>query len=43
VYYHLGDWDMAKKHLSAALESTTSRADRDSYSAKLARLKSGIH
>jgi tetratricopeptide (TPR) repeat protein len=41
VYYRLGDPDMAKKHLSYALDSTTSSKDRDFYSAKLARLKSG--
>ena len=38
--YRLGDMRQATKHLTLALENSTSRSDRDLYSAKLAWLRS---
>lgn len=38
--YRLGDMRQATKHLSIALDNSTSRSDRDLYSAKLAWLRS---
>lgn len=37
----LGDVDQARRRLALALETSTTRADRELYAAKLARLRSG--
>jgi tetratricopeptide (TPR) repeat protein len=41
--YKLGDVDQASKHLALAREYSTTRGDRDLYSAKLAWLKAQAH
>jgi len=41
--FKLGDVDQASKHLSLAREYSTTRGDRDLYSAKLAWLKAQAH
>lgn len=35
AHYQLGDLEQARKHMARALEASTSRSDRDLYSAKL--------
>jgi tetratricopeptide (TPR) repeat protein len=37
--FRLGDVELARKHLSLAMENSTTRADRDLYAAKLAWLR----
>ena len=41
--YRMGDIAQARKHLSLAMENSTSRGDHDLYAAKLAWLKSFQH
>lgn len=38
--YRLGEMEQAKKHLTLAMENSTTRGDKDIYAAKLARLSS---
>jgi tetratricopeptide (TPR) repeat protein len=40
AYLQLGDVEEARKHLAIAVETSTTRDDRDLYSAKLARIRS---
>jgi tetratricopeptide (TPR) repeat protein len=39
TYLKSGDLDLARKHLSMALEASTTRRDRDIYAAKLERMR----
>ena len=41
--YQLGEHEQASVFLKHALDTTANRGDRDLYSAKLVRLKSGVH
>ena len=42
AYMGLGDMDSAREHMAIAADNSTTRKDRDLYSAKLDRLRAGV-
>jgi Flp pilus assembly protein TadD len=42
AYMGLGDMDNAREHMAIAADNSTTRKDRDLYSAKLDRLRAGV-